>query len=318
VENKYTKEIENFEKEIFDNYFDFSKEDSFLTHYTSFNGLEGILKSKSLWFTYYKYLNDESEGKIIYEVLDSVLDECETIDNDEFKENIKEVIPANSNESPLRRFLNGKKDTKVQDDKRVFLCSFSKNDDCLPMWNYYTKNKDSKGFNLVFRRNDLIKQINGNQDITFDECKVFKVIYNSNEQKEIISELLIKYYKLWQVCIKKEEKSFVIECFQRFLDEIRFLFKHEAFQHEEEIRILLTISNENYMKAIKNKKAKARENNGLWIPYLEISCISEDTIECIRISPTEKSKLVEQSLHELLLVNEISTRVFSSSIPLRY
>ena len=186
------------------------------------------------------------------------------------------------------------------------------------MWNYYTKNKDSKGFNLVFRKGDLVNKIDGNQDIAFDECKVFKVIYNSNEQETIISELLIKYYNLWQVYIEKEEKAFVIECFLQFLDEIRFLFKHEAFQHEEEIRILLTISNENYMKAIKNEKAKARENNGLWIPYLEVSCISEDTIEYIRISPTEKSKLVEQSLHELLLVNGINARFFSSSIPLRY
>ncbi len=315
MNEKYKKKILDFENDIYQSFFENTQE--FLTHYTSFKGLDGILKSKSLWFSSYRFLNDESEGKIINEVLDSVLDECKEIDNDEFKKSIKEVIPTNSNESSLIRFLSGKKNTEAQDDKRIFICSFSKNNDCLPMWNYYTKDKDSKGFNLVFRKDDLIKQINGNQDITFDECKVFKVIYNVEEQEKIINELLTKYYNLWKVSTEKE-KSFVIKCFLQFLDEIRFLFKHEAFQHEEEIRVLLTISNENYMKVIKNEKVKARESNGLWIPYLEVLCISEATIEHIRISPTEKDKLVEQSLHELLLIDGINARVHSSSIPLRH
>ena len=124
MENKFTREIEAFENEILDNYFDFSKEDSFLTHYTSSNGLEKILKSKCLWFSYYKYLNDESEGKIIYEVLDFVLDECKEIDNSEFKESVKEVVPTNSNGSPLRRFLNVKKTQKYKMIREFFYVVF--------------------------------------------------------------------------------------------------------------------------------------------------------------------------------------------------
>lgn len=315
MNDEWTKKILDFENNIYQSFFENTQK--FLTHYTSFKGLDGILKSKSLWFSSYRFLNDESEGKIINEVLDSVLDECKEIDNDEFKKSIKEVIPTNSNESSLIRFLSGKKNTEAQDDQRIFICSFSKNNDCLPMWNYYTKDKDSKGFNLVFRKDDLIKQINGNQDIILNECKIFKVIYNIEEQEKIIKELLTKYYTLWKVSTEKE-KLFVIACFLQFFNELRFLFKHEAFQHEEEIRILLGISNANYMKAIKNEKIKVREQNGLWIPYLEIRCITEDSIECIKISPTEKNKLVEQSVHELLLINGINARVNSSSIPLRY
>lgn len=114
MNDEWTKKILDFENNIYQSFFENTQK--FLTHYTSFKGLDGILKSKSLWFSSYRFLNDESEGKIINEVLDSVLDECKEIDNDEFKKSIKEVIPTNSNESSLIRFLSGK---KIQKHKMI-------------------------------------------------------------------------------------------------------------------------------------------------------------------------------------------------------
>jgi hypothetical protein len=42
-----------------------TKPEGLLYHYTDQKGLLGILESKQLWATHYRYLNDTSEGQIV-------------------------------------------------------------------------------------------------------------------------------------------------------------------------------------------------------------------------------------------------------------
>lgn len=53
-----------------------------LYHYTNWDGLSGILKTKSLWATHYRFLNDSSEFRLFGDKLFSLLEpavhgECE-------------------------------------------------------------------------------------------------------------------------------------------------------------------------------------------------------------------------------------------------
>ena len=55
-------------------------------HYTSSNGLNGILNNKKIWFSNTKFLNDEQERYYTYKLL---IDEIDKMDNSEFNENLK-------------------------------------------------------------------------------------------------------------------------------------------------------------------------------------------------------------------------------------
>lgn len=66
--NELIKTIEELETYIYNN------EVSYLAHYTSQEGLESIIKYRTLIFTHSKYLKDKSEGELIYELLDSYVD----------------------------------------------------------------------------------------------------------------------------------------------------------------------------------------------------------------------------------------------------
>src|SRR5579883_2004996 len=46
-----------------------------LYHYTSGDGLQGIVRDKNLWATHYKYLNDSTEIRYAFEILKKVVRE---------------------------------------------------------------------------------------------------------------------------------------------------------------------------------------------------------------------------------------------------
>src|SRR5579871_5811987 len=103
-----------------------------LFHYTSFEGLSGILKTKQLWLTDHKYLNDPSEiehGKKI------VL------------EHIEKNIP--SNPELLDHFKNKIIDI-IDNGYKTFITSFCQKEDYLPAWRYY--GGDGAGFSIGFKK----------------------------------------------------------------------------------------------------------------------------------------------------------------------
>lgn len=113
-------------------------------HYTSIGGLQGILDSKTLRFTNIKYMNDKDE---IIAGLDSMAKACNVSDEDR--------------EKLLSAF--------VSHGTQTFVCCFSLEEDSLPMWNYYTKEINSQGFNIEFDDKKLVESILRNNPV-LDGC----------------------------------------------------------------------------------------------------------------------------------------------------
>lgn len=103
-------------------------------HYTSIGGLESILRNKTLRFTNIKYMNDKDE---IIARLDSIAKDCRA--SEETRKQLRSAIT----------------NLGVQ----VFVCCFSLKEDSLPMWNYYTKEVNSQGYNIEFDDKKLIESI---------------------------------------------------------------------------------------------------------------------------------------------------------------
>ena len=259
-----------------------------LVHYTSAMGLKGILLEKELWFSDYEFMNDKSEGRHIYNVLYDTLCEFDVNFANEVKKQlfVQDISGMTTDEhfSPSERKIYSKY-TRPKD--RIFICCFSKNSDCLPMWNYYTKNPSSIGYNLVFNSHSLIASIYPKEAFYFIP-HICDVIYDKKTQYRIMSKILSSYYKLWQE--NTTNRYEIIERLTFLIDDIRFLFKNPAFKHEDEIRIILRVSEQNFNTAVEKGYVSVRENAGYFIPYIKLNCISENTVECITISPTNNSE----------------------------
>ena len=103
-------------------------------HYTSIGGLESILRNKTLRFTNIKYMNDKDE---IIAGLDSIAKDCHA--SEETRKQLRSAI------------------TNL--GMQIFVCCFSLKENSLPMWNYYTKEVNSQGYNIEFDDKKLVESI---------------------------------------------------------------------------------------------------------------------------------------------------------------
>lgn len=151
----------------------------YIYHYTSQSGLEGIIKNNSLWFSDIRYLNDKEE------IIDGIKIACnlkcdnelDGLDSDNLSEQLFNII---NNETMKRHF---------------FVCCFSIGSDELPLWNYYTKDGNSKGYNIVLDYRALLASIiYENKDVLRD-CKVTfgKVEYSDNIKKKYANNIFGKF-----------------------------------------------------------------------------------------------------------------------------
>lgn len=144
-------------------------------HYTSIGGLEGILFNKKLRFTNIRYMNDKDE---IVAGLDSLAKAC--------------TASEEERESLISSFVNI--------GAQTFVCCFSLEGDSLPMWNYYTKEVNSQGYNIEFDDKLLVESILKNNPI-LDGCDFsFGIVDyskdNDSEYSNIISNELLTSFGL--------------------------------------------------------------------------------------------------------------------------
>lgn len=277
-------------------------ENALIIHYTSAEGLLGILKSNKLRFTEASCLNDELEGNIVFEVLKEALDPY----NIDFKNAINQEI---------EKFIHN-------ENLRCFVCSFSLEKDALPLWNYYVKNPLMKGYNLQFG-SALI------EDSLFGFCKnypdnvgynYFNVIYNKEEQVRFIEEILFPVYNAWLA----GEGNTLITSMIAYLFSIRFSFKHATFSHEREFRFVIYMENKFFVKELKAKVdeseiVKIQTKGDLIVPFVEIP-FNKRALNGICVSPLFKSKTALESINLLLGKYGYSEDIdiLLSSVPLRY
>jgi hypothetical protein len=285
-----------------------------LWHYTTPEGLIGIIESNSLWATDIFYLNDSEEFMIGIKIARDIIKQ-------------KKFLLGGEQKERLRRF-----DTDLSfigpDHKRpVYVCSLSKAENELSQWIAYCR---GGGFSIGFPHQGLIDAI---QDQHFDlkEC-----IYDVNKQKRIIINL-IKSKVMPYVqnpgqfsktpCTKQELSSKVCEGSIQFLWELFSIcpiLKHPSYEREEELRLVFD-HKYTFEKGKNNKnkiKPKFRNKNGLIIPYI---CIrlpkNEDFWKQIRIiiGPTKYEKELKHSVHTLFKNKDYKTdiSITVSGIPLR-
>ena len=308
-------------------------------HYTSINGLEGILKNCSLRFTHIGYLNDKDEIIAGMESLAKRLD-CS-------KEDYEKII---------NEFKNN--------NLHAFVCCFSLDQDSLPMWNYYTKEINNQGYNISFDDKTLLKSLISqnsflnNCDISFGQVEYIKgkySNYSNNYSENMFSQLNLSLSKLILALANMSDKTNTDKDFIKGInDEIFeiernmpankmpiyyfnkdnskfekqtsydyvYFVKRDYFNQEKEVRIVVTIPNENLLLLKSEGIYEYRVSNGLLIPHIELK-FSQDVIKGITISPTTQSDLAEKSIENYLKycefnIDDVDNFVKRSNIPVRF
>lgn len=318
-----------------------------LYHYTSIEGLKGILDSSSLWFTDGKFLNDSTEFIHGIEKIRKCAIDIKNKNNDTI------------NKKDIDNFFDTKVDLLIEKiGKKIentFVLSASVNNDLLMLWSNYAK---YAGYNIGIDFKKLKQMMygtnigNGNYDekikySSFDgDIKNYGnfivdycgIIYDEKIQEKIIcydleafyKEICTNYYdKLDSIMIsgvyKNENLKFVIdetvETMAASLSLIILFLKNKGFYPEEEFRISITDLKGEYVKEF----LKFRSRDERSIPYLEVVFKANSTrkilpIGSITTGPTNMDFISEEGLLEYLKHSEydLVDKIYKSQITLRY
>lgn len=266
---------------------DFLKNKEYVTidekiyHYTSAEGLIGILKNQELWFTNIYFLNDNNEMFYTYKLILEVIEELK----DNIKPDLYKSIKDRCDYVLSEDYLIEEQDTFGRPE--YYIASFSLYNDSISLWNYYTKSNVT-GYNLEFQPYILTEKTN-----------IYgKVCYNINEQKEMLKSTIEKA----NLAIKglKDERINVIWTLWKNFIIYSLFFKHENYKAEKEYRIIIDLAN-----FVDKDKCSYRTANGLIIPYYKLKFDSlnyskdDDLIKSIKISPIHQGNITKCGVYKL-------------------
>lgn len=298
-----------------------------LYHYTSPDGLLGILKETGpvLWFSQYDSLNDMTEGIHILEVYQTVCKELfdsSKIDS-AFYQAIYDVKPMKEDIflSHLEQLIEDENPTDITHycqvvESQKYVCCFSKNPDSLPMWNYYTKGDKYEGYNIGFcfwRTRESDMQNCYGKGYNFD---LFTVIYDDEEKKNIIRNKIEEIYSFYKkVTMEKNALSEIQNALSYYLKSLGLKFKQNCFQHEQEVRAILTVPNDSTKFPV-----KYRSKAGYIIPYVEVE-FPKESISGITVGPLLNDKVAEKNIQQFAKAYNYPIKdkdIQVSNIPIRY
>lgn len=286
-------------------------------HYTSLNNLGSILQNKNdafvLWASRYDCLNDRSEGTVAENLY---YDECETLKNEgQISEELYRVLSEiKTTDRCTFMIYQEEKETPIRDEYDTYVLSFSKGNDLLAMWNYYSKGSMYEAFNIGLSSNEVIEYLKS----TFVDGKVliniYSVVYDEDIQRQQIRDLIFRLKGKYE----SNNRFFIKTIAMMQLESFKMLYKSEHFQHEQEVRIIIKIA-----KQYKDEfPVKYRNASGYIVPYIELP-IDKKALKHMTLGPLqgddlqkEQQKQVAEEMLSAYQYNNAEVRY--SDIPVRY
>ncbi len=198
----------------------------FLYHYTSLEAFKGIIENEEMWATATNHLVDRKEITVAKSIAPEVLEERE-----------KDFIGKEELYNECKMFIESYDMNKGYQ----FICSFTEEEDLLSQWEEYCR---QGGVSIRFSlprigENDQylnIKNGSSHNNYYAHETYLYKCIYNPQEQKRKINELLD--FILEHTESVRELPGFLIRaCFKKMFQTFSCSFKDESFEEEREWRL---------------------------------------------------------------------------------
>ncbi|MEH6824747.1 MAG: DUF2971 domain-containing protein [Motiliproteus sp.] len=289
-----------------------------LYHYTSAEGIIGIIESDSMWATDVSYLNDSSEVKHSLRVFENII-------LDKEKEPLSDVA---------MEFLNQAKQNFnpfIGAFTPYILC-FCCDNDLLSQWRGYA---NSGGGYCIGLSGQAINRSSIN-NVDPRKFKLIPVVYDENRQydemKELLDDICNSLDKITHGISPSLGMAAILSCLcelKYHLSTMLCTYKNNSFSEENEWRLIF-IERSSYSKGTKIRSGQF----GL-VPYVPIRLVAKNTsqlkhtpITSVMIGPTIKDKQQIRPLNLLLNNNDFSSHhtgykwrgvhINVSKIPLRY
>lgn len=292
-------------------------------HYTSPEGVLGILHEKSLHFTDAQYLNDKGELLYIKEPFEEAFrlflqnhDESSFV-LDEFMSALFESTYENAIPIVLAQ------DTSIGTLRYYVLCT-SKNPDSSSMWSYYTKNGVYQGYNLGIHR-AFFENCFANYPSQLLSLRSGEVVYEKKSQIEELYEKLEELYREFYYGDEILGKCLFLANLRSYLQKQKFFFKNPAFSSEEEYRFILIVDEHfsDDTSISRDFKLDFRlGKSGIITPFIKWTFTLDEKSELfsqITLAPMIEANLAEDSFKRFLASKvRKSVEIKQSSIQLRF
>ena len=291
-----------------------------LYHYTSPSSFFGIMDSKILWFTNYRFFLDASEILYAFSILkNSISNENLNTDFSRGLSEFCDCMDINKIDA-IRGF-------QTRNPPEYYIGSFSTVKDDLFMWNSYTKTQDRSGYCIEFKGNDFIKK---GYDAGFEFRMIGLVEYEGNQQIKKIKQLVTQCNDWINAnhSVPNVVKHALCGFSHAFYCVAPFM-KNPCFKAENEYRIVIESSlisenetnpiigyeNDNYFSSYP-LKVKYRESSGIMIPFFAVP-IKTECISMVIPSPYMDYSLAKEGLTRFIKSKNNYIPVIKSSIPFR-
>lgn len=284
-------------KKVIEQLFEESPPD-ILYHYTTQDGLLGIVNSGSIWATHTKYLNDSRE---FHYALDAVRDVLQSKIKISLDEERTEILNAMLD---MLELVNSSAEAI-----NIFVCSFSQVNDSLSQWRAY--GGPTSGFALGF----------GGSALTAAALRhgfyLAKCIYEKSLQLGLISQLIEDLLQHELDRRRNDSIGFPRFNFIETLYRCAPVFKDVHYSAEEEWRLIsspLPSQSPNF---------NCRTGKSMLIPYYEISLTTGEVdgstpLKEVVIGPTPHPAQSMESLRTLLWSRSImGCQLTNSAVPYR-
>jgi len=277
------KEIELLNKEL---YADVPQ--GVLYHYTTFTGLLGIVKSRSLWASDIRYMNDSAELRHTADLI-----------NTEVRERIDSGHP---NPNLLAQFVDWVSH-RITSGHMLFGASFRSQGNLLSQWRGYST--PGKGVSLGFCP-EYILRCSEKQQFMIGKC-----IYEPGRQRMLIRQVVdaVEMLAGRQAVGEKTAAERSVRYREAFatmetdLLRIAAILKHPSFREEKEWRIVSPVIANNAEAPI-----LFREGHAMLVPYIEFNIGLGDTplaMDHLFLGPTANINISMNSLKMFLEKNGI-------------
>jgi len=270
-------------------------------HYTTHDGLEGILRSGGLRATYRKLMNDTGEFEYARSVVFKALDEVQ-------KRHDLPSVALSITEYTLLNLKNMLEDTT--DVSSSFCACFTVSPDHAEQWQTYAEN--GNGFAIGFDIPLLLKYQKDFTKAGLEYIYCLPVLYNKKDQIDIVHRLVesgiqdlkrfadnVSQQSEYLTSLRDEITKEIVTCLLVLIDFI----KSERYASEKEIRFILDANDANLAPS----KVEYYKRGDKTIPFVFLNLCSPDTkrlpLAEIKVGPNasfaQEKRYVEGMLNEL-------------------
>lgn len=252
-----------------------------LYHYTTFRGLLGIVRGRTLWASDVRYMNDSAELKHTADLIRLEVSQ--------------RIAAGHPRPELLNRFLDWVKH-RITNGHMLFGASFRSNGNLLSQWRGY--GGVGKGVSIGFDP-DYVLRCAVEQDFQIGRC-----IYDRDEQQRLIGQIVDTVERQAERVDTSTDDTAAdhrreFQAIESDLLRIAAVLKHPSFEEEQEWRLVSPVITDYLSAAV-----LFREGTSMLVPYVEFRFLPEhDRPICLQhmyLGPTAHDNISMNSLQLFL------------------